>query len=327
MLAWIAPKCADFHTSIGTRSRTLALYGELGESIVSVRAIQVCVVGFCFAGPLSAAAEPVHPEKSGEALLVALDAEYSPRRTLSYRAARTKMFGDIDNRNGQVTLVYTGQSFRTRSIPNANIVNTEHTWPQSKFKRSQRDRKAGMKADLHHLFPTFSKVNSVRGSNPFADIPDRTTTRWWNSSNERRLIPNDALDTYSESTNSRFEPRESHKGNVARAMAYFFTVFREHNINVEWFRPQIETLFAWHKADPVDDAERARSHAIASLQGNENPYVLDPTLFGRALMGEAGTTVDDGEVEPDELKAEMLERIEALTKQLDALKRLVEEME
>ena len=39
-----------------------------------------------------------------------------------------------------------------------------------------------------------------------------------------------------------------------------------------------ETLLAWNRVDPPDAAERARSAWVATLQGTENPFVLDPTL-------------------------------------------------
>ena len=59
------------------------------------------------------------------------------------------MFGEVDNENGKVRLVYTGVEFATTEIPNANVVNTEHTWPQSKFKNATGSHKGKMKADLH----------------------------------------------------------------------------------------------------------------------------------------------------------------------------------
>jgi FlaG/FlaF family flagellin (archaellin) len=48
-----------------------------------------------------------------------------------------------------------------------------------------------------------------------------------------------------------------------------------------------EVLVEWHEADPVTEAERARSSAIAARQGNENPFVLDATL-ARRVFGTPG---------------------------------------
>jgi len=37
----------------------------------------------------------------------------------------------------------------------------------------------------------------------------------------------------------------------------------------------------WNRRDVVDDGERARNDAIASVQENRNPFVDDPKLIGR----------------------------------------------
>lgn len=277
-----------------------------------------------------ASGETIEHGKTGEELLDALRAAYAPSTVLGYRPSREKMFGEVDNENGKVRLVYTGVEFATTGIPNANVVNTEHTWPQSKFKNATGSHKGKMKADLHHLYPTFNPTNGARGNNPFAEIPDAQTTKWWNASNHQTSIPTTNIHAYSESTNTRFEPREDHKGNVARSMAYFYTIYGEHPISVDWFKGQVETLFEWHKQDPADADEVERTQAIAAIQGNVNPYVLDSTLFGRALMGEDGGEVPgETPTEPDDtdFREIVIDRIEKIEAELQALKTLVEEHE
>lgn len=225
--------------------------------------------------------DSIAPELHGVALRQYLRQHYVPRRALSYKSARKQMFSRIDNRDGKVRLVYTGVEFATRDIPNHTIVNTEHTWPQSKFGRaSDRQR---MKSDLHHLFPTYNRVNGARGNSRFAEIPDQQTQAWWRAASASHGIPSADIDEYSESIPSAFEPREDHKGNVARAMFYFYITYEDRGIDSTWFLPQIETMRTWNKLDQVDEAERRRSKAIAGLQGNENPFVLDPTLIDRVL--------------------------------------------
>ena len=141
-----------------------------------------------------------------------------------------------------------------------------------------------LKADIFHLYPTWSGINGTRGSHPFADIPDEETERWWNSSQSSNPIPEPAtIDDYSEYAEGRFEPREDHKGNVARSMFYVYAVYGGSGLNLSWFQPQIETLVRWHKADPVDEAERRRDEKIAQYQGNHNPFiVLGPEVLERA---------------------------------------------
>lgn len=175
--------------------------------------------------------------------------------------------------------VYTGKEIDTNAIPDPTVMNTEHTWPQSKF-----NERVPMKTDLHHLFPTLAKVNQVRGNLPFADIADNQTSGWWRSATRERQIPASAtIDLYSESTNDVFEPREDHKGNVARAMIYFWVVYGDDNISSNWIKSQLGTLARWHVEDPISDDERNRNQRIKALQGNENPFVLDESLVARVL--------------------------------------------
>lgn len=48
-----------------------------------------------------------------------------------------------------------------------------------------------------------------------------------------------------------------------------------------FFDRQVETLCQWHRIDPADPTEVSRSHAIQKYQGNDNPFVLDPSLAAR----------------------------------------------
>lgn len=198
---------------------------------------------------------------------------------LSYKTAREHMFKNIDNVDGEVELVYSGAMFSTNKIPKHTIVNTEHTWPQSKFKS------AGIKTDLHHLFPTYNKINSKRGSYPFAEIPDSETRGWMNKNDQgQKQIPARSIRyEYSEWTNGKFEPREEHKGALARAMFYVYGIYGKQNVNYRWFKPQIDTLLAWHSQYPAKANEIVRSSSIKAVQGNENPFVLDPTLAYRIV--------------------------------------------
>ena len=238
----------------------------------------------------TAAAAPIHPDLSGDELAEKLREEYSPSRSLSYREAREEMFSFIDSKmeSGQrgVVLVYTGTFFATTAIPNHQVVNTEHTWPQSKFSGP------GMKSDIHHLFPTISQVNSERGNKPFAEIPDHETLRWWNSASAQRTAPAAGdRDEYSEAKNSTFEPREAHKGDVARAMFYFLTIYGDEDIDRGWFKPQLPTLLTWHAQFPADADDVERSRRVQQVQGNENPFVLDETLAFR-IFGQTPPPAD-----------------------------------
>ena len=178
-------------------------------------------LGLTFLAAGAVTAQPIAPDLEGEALIEHLRTHFSPSQTLDYRGARHEMFSDVDNENGGVVLVYTGEFFATTDIPNHNIVNTEHTWPQSKF--GGGSQAGDMKTDLHHLYPTHNRVNGERGNKPFGDIPDAETEQWWRTNRAEFQIPQNNIDGYSESTDELIEPREEHKGNVARSMAYFYS--------------------------------------------------------------------------------------------------------
>jgi hypothetical protein len=224
------------------------------------------------------------PTESGRSLIEQVAIAYAPKDSLGYNTGRDILYSQIDSVDGVLEGVYTGYQIRLnpnarpRSDAFAKGINAEHTWPQSK------GAKGWAKSDLHHLFPTRIRVNSTRGNNPFADIPDDQTDRWFRDREEIRSIPVSAIDDYSEFDPGFFEPRESKKGDVARAMFYFNTVYeaQANEVDASFFPSQLATLCLWDRLDPPDEREVQRSHAIAqTAQGNENPFVLDPTLVER----------------------------------------------
>lgn len=220
------------------------------------------------------------------ALLSCLGKNYKVTKPLSYKEARKHIFSDIDNNNGYVKLVYSGFLFKTNSIPNHQQVNTEHTWPQSKFSQKK------IKSDIHHLYPTYSKINGKRGSHPFYEIPDEQTKSWLirNDNGNSHAPPLSERNNYSEWINGKFEPREDHKGAVARSMLYVYGVYGPNKLNMAWFKPQINTLLRWHREYPVTPNEIVRTKAIKEVQGNVNPFIVDPSLAYRLFGKEVSPT-------------------------------------
>jgi endonuclease/exonuclease/phosphatase family metal-dependent hydrolase len=217
---------------------------------------------------------------TGDNLLEKLDSLYSPRASLGYGSARDLLYTKIDNQGGIVTDIYAGYSVpinpnsdKPREEAAQRRINAEHVWPQS------MGAEGPAKSDLHNLFASRVEVNSDRANFAFADIPDNQTTSWYLDDDELSFKPSlDDIDKYSEFKPGAFEPREAKKGDIARIMFYFRTVYPELG-NASFFRTQKDTLCKWQADDPVDAGEVARSHAIAKTpQGNENPFVLDPTL-------------------------------------------------
>lgn len=177
---------------------------------------------------------------------------------LSYGAARYFMFGELDNVEGRVRGVYTGQwvDVPPGDIPDIDIMNTEHTWPQS--------RGAGelpARSDLHHLYPVLAEANTRRLNSPMGEVVDVE----WSQGGSR--AGDDA------SGDRVFEPRDDHKGAVARAMMYFAVRY-----DFEIDREEESVMRRWHREFPVTEAEAERHDLIWVRQGNRNPFIDCPHL-------------------------------------------------
>ncbi|GAA3953579.1 endonuclease [Hymenobacter algoricola] len=209
------------------------------------------------------------------------------RVDLGYDRARGKMYNYVDVYNGQLTCVYSGYSVpktldsTATSTSNVGRLNCEHSIPQSWFNEVSR-----MKADIHHLYPTYDTWNSNRGSDPFGEIADASTQLWMRGTVAQAAIPAANIDEWSEDTNTMFEPREDHKGNLARAAFYFYTMHQGQSFDpgkeVIAALADLNTLYQWHLGDPVDARERERNRRAAKSQGNFNPYIAYPDLVARA---------------------------------------------
>jgi len=229
-------------------------------------------------------------------LLDSLASAYKPFFSMPQAQARDTLFGKIYIQNDSLTCVYTGftiwldptqdptQAAFMNGGPDA--INTEHTYPQSLGA-------SGLAAgDLHHLYPTRADVNAARANSPFTEIPDDETEQWYYLNQQISSVPTNNIDLYSERKGDLFEPREDHKGNVARAMFYFYTMYKAQAdmANSAYFETQRQTLCTWHYLDPVDGLEWQRTWHIAQYQATPNPFVLDCTLAERTFCGDSSGT-------------------------------------
>jgi len=234
--------------------------------------------------PMLLCAQSVHPTKTGGQLEALVRTDYTPTTVFDYKTARHQLFSNVDNNGGKVRLLYSGNLFAASTIPPDAEVNTEHVWPQSRF---GTENKAAKKCNLHHLYPTYKQINGSRGNHPFAEIADGDTKKWWRSNTFLSGIPGSEIDEYSEWANGRFEPREGCKGNAARAVFYFRTIYGTQGIDLPFFDLQRDTLLAWHLKDPADAEEIERNIRIATLQGKTNPFIDDATLAQRIFKPDA----------------------------------------
>ncbi len=135
---------------------------------------------------------------------------------------------------------------------------------------------------MHHLFPVRASANSARNNFPYADVDDTLTNVWYYDVLSEEF-PSQDINKYSELDirTPAFEPREDHKGNAARAIFYFYTMYKEHAdaADPSFFARQVSTLCQWHLDDPVDSLEWERNLIIAAYQDNKtNPFILDCSL-------------------------------------------------
>jgi endonuclease I len=156
----------------------------------------------------------------------------------------------------------------------SDCFNREHLFPQSSF-----EKLAPMRSDFFHVFPTDGYVNNKRGSYPFGEVKNAT----WTSRNGSKLGPN----TFDGHQGTVFEPIDTFKGDVARALLYFAVRYEnkvktfkhttlnntEDQVYKKWF---ILLLLKWHKQDPVSEHEIKRNEHGFKFQGNRNPFTDHP---------------------------------------------------
>ncbi|HZV71575.1 MAG TPA: endonuclease [Saprospiraceae bacterium] len=232
------------------------------------------------------------PGLEGELLADALRNEYTPSQLLNFTQVKDTLYAKVFIEGDSVKCIYSGlphylpsgvdpSQWVFGSGNEIESINLEHGWPQSK---GAGDGTNGQ-MNMYNLFPSRVAINSDRGDFPYEDIDDNATTKWYILGNELSTKPVININAYSEFRTGYFEPRESVKGDIARAMFYFWTIYRDDAISADpdFFEEQRTSLCQWQADDPVDDFENLRNDRIAIYQGGtKNPFVLDCTLAKRA---------------------------------------------
>jgi len=244
----------------------------------------------------------IFPGLVGEPLVNALRDAYTPLHLLNDTQVKDTLYARVFIEGDSVRCIYSGLA---RFLPEGvdpsqwlygtglevGSINLEHSWPQAKG--AGEGTNGNM--DMHHLFPSRAIINSVRGDFPYAEIDDNVTQKWYYLGNETTAKPITNIDAYSEFVSGNFEPRESVKGDIARALFYFWTIYREDAMQADpdFFESQLSNLCQWHEQDPVDSIEALRNERIAGYQdGKLNPFILDCSLVKRAYCSQ----LDDCEI-------------------------------
>lgn len=296
---------------------------------ITTRFISVCLfIGILGIHVSSAQNQSIGGDLTGEPLLEYLRSNYTPDATLGYNTARDRMYTILDNRDGKVIGVYTyfempvdpnSSTPRADAYDGGSGINAEHLWPQSKGAGSEPAR-----SDLHHLRSTEVRANQDRGSLKFGTIPESEIDRWYNKSSreETGLIftttapPEAERDEWSKvKLNDRFESKLDTKGDVARSMFYFYTIYHDEADAEDsgFFSSMDDALLEWHDIDEVDNDELTRTQQISEWQGNVNPFVMDTTLIRRAYFSEDGGSEPDPDPDEELIFAESFGSVSSTT--------------
>ena len=235
------------------------------------------VTGFAASGQIPSGYYSSANGLSGSSLKAALHDIIDNHTELSYAAVTDALkVTDQDTLNtDNVICFYTGWSYPKTAFGNLyNNWNREHVWSKSHGGFGDTPPEG---TDLHHLRPCDASVNSAKNNRDFS----KGLTEYIDGSGPTGCY----LAPYI------WEPRDSDKGDVARAMFYMATRYEGDNgeTNLELVsyvnsapdgQPlygNLDTLLKWHEQDPVNDWERNRNDIIYyQYQANRNPFVDHP---------------------------------------------------
>lgn len=215
---------------------------------------------------------------SSPGFLTDLHTKINPHTQLfysNYGPAVVAPFASRDTTGNQrvITCVYSGEN-KVYSEPfdwTANGFSREHTYSHNWMPTNPAQALPEYE-DYHHLFPTNqNQANAVRSNYPLGEVVNVVSTYMGCKFGQ------DA------NGNTVFEPRESHKGDAARAIMYVATCYTTVSGNSWALRDPISTsipygqdqniLKTWNYQDPPDSWEIARNDFIESIQGNRNPFI------------------------------------------------------
>lgn len=227
---------------------------------------------------------------------------------LGYNQARIQMYGYVDEAGDEIECIYTGFQQASGFVTYPNPINAEHLVPQSFYGSA-----SPMKSDIWSIRPCHGSPNSARGNKPYGEVPD-ASAQWYGVTAAGAYLstgstPSNA-DEFSEGSSGFWEPREAVKGDVARSVFYFYTMYpMQAGVLADVGDPDM--LYQWHLDDPVSPEEVVRNNRTEIAQGNRNPYIDHPEwvydawfweppvevpgcLSGSACNYDPAATVSDG---------------------------------
>lgn len=206
---------------------------------------------------------------------------YSSHINRDYKSSRQQMYGHTDCEYDALRLIYDTEFYPWTcggdTIPPDTAINAEHVVCQSTF-----DEKRPMLTDLHHLISSPTKLNNIRSNNKFGEFDYSKCNKWCNKNNcSLPRPPDDEKDLYSclsSGTPKLWLPRVRDRGEIARAVFYFYTIYTDYTISTIG---DVDTFKKWNREYPPSAFEIARNNAINRSQGNRNPFIDDPSLVDK----------------------------------------------
>jgi len=207
---------------------------------------------------------------------------------------------------GQVITIYRNSGFSKKGGGN-DFYNREHVWPKS-YGFPDNDSSVNYPyTDTHSLFLSDIDYNFGRSNHPF-NYCDTNCFEYVTTSNNGRGgvsggYPGDSNWQTGEFTEGRWEVWSGRRGDVARALMYMDVRYEGGTHGVSGVsEPDLiltddlqlidnsrtgkneptgymgmrSVLLDWHRQDPVDLVEIQHHEAVASFQGNRNPFIDHP---------------------------------------------------
>ena len=246
--------------------------------------------------------------KSGNALLGQLHDLITTTHTTytSYDSIKTYGYTTDPGLDGKGVLeFYTHETVMTFS-GTLGTWNREHVWCQSNSNGLWG--KTGGGADLHHIRPTESGLNSTRGNNKYGEVTNGKEA--WS-----RKVGGANSELGGWVSGSTFEPLDNVKGDVARIVMYVYTHYNTyknvygstnghggnfgtlnftHIMSASSESAAKALLLKWNEEDPVDAIETLRNEEVFKIQGNRNPFIDHPEyadyIWGSGTSGGGSTT-------------------------------------
>ena len=214
---------------------------------------------------------------------------------------------------------------------NATGTNREHVWCQSRGFKASSGAEGPAGTDVHHLISGDGRVNqSYHNNSPYGFV-DKTDSKTKNAGSDKTFLDGNYLGPQlhkhdGDVTNMVFEPQDSDKGDIARALFYMAACYNNFSGNetITQFNPNLllvdyatsdgaaeessathpvtmgilSDLLEWHKMDPVDEYEIHRNNLIyKNFQHNRNPFIDFPEwvdmIWGENTAGASANPATD----------------------------------